>query len=333
MKKYKQISQKERDLIAVWKAKGFSLRQIAKRLNRSPSTISREIKRNSLRRKHYIAIHAQDKVNKRKILSRKRHSLKSKDIYSYVLDKLKQGWSPEQISGRLKLETGKKIISYETIYRFIYKEKNKKKKLWEYLPRKQKKRKKKYGRKAKRVKIPNRVSIHLRDKNKSIADKKAFGHWEGDLVIGRQTKGKIIHTEVERKTRFFKALLINNKDSTETIKAQIKIFKSLPKRARKSTTLDNGLEFVKHNQLKKKLTMKTFFCDPYSSWQRGSNEYHNGLVRRYLPKRVSFENITQGDLDDIVWEINNRPRKVLNYYTPREVFDKELKVNGVAVSS
>jgi len=174
--------------------------------------------------------------------------------------------------------------------------------------------------------------MHLRDKNKNIFDKKEFGHWEGDSVIGRQTKGKIIHTEVERKTRLLKARIASDKSSIKTINAQIKIFTTIPKKARKSTTLDNGLEFAKHFILWQFGTM-TYFADPYSSWQRGSNEYHNGLIRRYLPKKTSFNNLDQQELDDITEEINNRPRKVLKFSTPKEAFQHELRVKGGAIPS
>ena len=317
-----QIQPNERDKIALLKAKGKSINQIAKLLCRSKSSISQEIKRNSFGGE-YIAIHAQRLADKRKYQSRKRHPLKNKGVYAYVLRKLRQGWSPEQIDGRLQLKQGHRIISYECIYDFIYKPKNKDLRLWEYLPLKRKKRHKKYGRKVARLRIPNRVSIHLRDKR--IETRHTYGHWEGDSVIGRQTKSKVVHTEVERKTRYLNAKLINSKTANDTVEAQTQIFNRLPA---KTVTLDNGLEFAKHEELHK-LGIKTFFADPYCSGQRGTNENTNGLLRRYLPKKTSFDNLTQSDLDDIVWEINNRPKKVLQFSTPFEALQKELKVKGV----
>lgn len=328
MKKYKHIKQEERDLISLWRSQGLSIRKIAEKLDRSPSSISDETKRNSFQsenEKFYVAIHAHTEAEKRKLLARKRYPLKNKWVYSYVHEKLREGWSPEQISGKLKKDypsDKKKHVSYETIYLFIYAKENKDRKLWEYLPRKYIKRRKKYGRKSQRVRIPDRVSIHKR--SEAVNTRTKFGHWEGDSIVGKQVKGKIIHTEVERKTRLLKANLANNKSAMETIKTQIKIFDLLPKKARKSTTLDNGLEFAKHSQLGKILKMKTYFCDPYSSWQRGTNEYHNGLIRRYLPKGTSFDKLTQEELDDIVRELNNRPRKCLDYKTPEESFLEEL---------
>jgi len=318
-----QIQPNERDKIAVWFSSGLSVREIGRRLGRHHTVISRELKRNR-GSNNYVAIHAQRLSSQRKSKTNKTHPQKPSWVYSYVLEKLRQGWSPEQISGRLKLANGKSIIHWETIYRWIYDDNHKDRKLWEYLPRKQKKRKKKYGRKVVRVRIPNRVSIHLRDKR--IETRQTYGHWEGDSVIGRQTKSKVIHTEVERKTRYLSAKLINSKSSLDTLKAQTQIFSKLPAL---TVTLDNGTEFVRHHQLRL-MGIKTFFADPYCSGQRGTNENTNGLIRRYLPKKTSFENLTQEELDDIVWEINNRPKKVLQFSTPFEALQKELKVKGGA---
>ena len=318
-----QIQPNERDKIAVWFGSGLSVREISRRLDRNPSTICRELKRNRFG-DGYVAIHAQTMVNKRKVVSRHRHPLKNTLVYSYVLEKLKESWSPEQISGRLKLENDRSVICWETIYAYIHKDETKDKMLWEYLTLKRKKRKKKYGRKVQRVRIPNRISIHLRDK--SIESRKTFGHFEGDSVIGKQTKGKVIHTEVERKTRYLQAVVINSKSAIDTIRAQKQIFAELPA---KTVTMDNGLEFVKHEELNK-LGIKTFFADPYCSGQRGTNENTNGLIRRYLPKKTSFDNLSQEELNDIVFEINNRPKKVLEFSTPFEVLQKELLINGVA---
>jgi len=178
----------------------------------------------------------------------------------------------------------------------------------------------KAGRQVQKERIPNRVSIHLRDE--SIDHREEFGHYEGDSIIGRQTKGKIIHTEVERKTRYLQASIINSKSAQDTIEAQKQIFTQLPA---KTVTMDNGLEFAKHEELNK-MGIKTFFADPYCSGQRGTNENANGLVRRYLPKKTSFDNLDQEELDDIVWEINNRPKKVFKFSTPFEALQKELSV-------
>lgn len=317
-----QIQPNERDKIAFYLAKKLSIRMIAKKLNRSPSSISEEINRNSYHA-IYSPIKAQSRADFRKRMARRRHYLKNSKTAQYVIEKLKLGWSPEQIDGRLKLETGYRVISYECIYQYIYSKTNKSKKLWRFLPLKRKKRQKKLGRKITKCKILNRVSIHDRDKN--IESRKVFGHYEGDSIIGRRTRGKVIHTEVERQTRYLFAQLIKTKTAKDTLDAQINIFKDYPAL---SVTTDNGSEFVKHEKLNK-LGIKTYFADPYSSGQRGTNENTNGLIRRYLPKKTSFENLSQNTLDAIVWRINNRPKKVLKFHTPQEVFSKQLFINSV----
>ena len=314
-----KLTAQERDMIAVWIGGRVKLREIARRLGRSVSTISDEVKRNNYQG-NYVAIHAQSVTDERKIKARKRHPLKDEATYAYVLKKLGCGWSPEEIAGRLKRRNKETVICHETIYQFIYAEENKEKKLFEYLPRKQKKRKKQSGRKVHKSRIPDRVSIHQRP---DVVNKRlVFGHWEGDTVEGRGHKDGI-HTEAERVSRIFAAIKVDAITSELAVIAQKKIFSVLPEKARKSTTLDNGRENHLHSQLKE-INMDTYFADPYSSWQRGTNEYHNGLLRRYLPKGTSFADLTQEELDDIVWEINNRPRKCLAYQTPQEVFDSHL---------
>ena len=221
------------------------------------------------------------------------------------------------ICGRLKRDQGKPIITHETIYRFIYGPENKHLKLWQYLPRGHVKRRKWRGRKSRTELIPNRVSIHQRPE--AVNNRKTFGHWEGDSIVGKGHR-EAIHTEVERVTRYLQAKLLLNFNSDQTVLAQWRIFTNLPGKARKTVTLDNGLEFVEHEELTGSLGIKIFFADPYRSYQRGTNENTNGLVRRYLPKGTSFKYLEQTELDDIVAEINQRPKKCLNWATPEEVF-------------
>lgn len=324
-KHHSKLTAHERDLIATWKGGEISLREIARRLGKSHSTIIEEVKRNSFHdgrgKYYYVSIWAQSQTKKRARKARERHPLKNSEIYSYVLKKLRNGWSPEQIAGRLKNKYRETIICHETIYRFIYAKGNKEKNLWEKLPRKQKKRKKQKERKVHRSRIPDRVSIHLRPEE--VNKRAVFGHWEGDSIEGKKINKSCLHTEAERLSRKIMAKKVNDLTSKQTIKVQKKMFSKLPAKARKSTTLDNGRENHCHYQLRK-MGMKTYHCDPYSSWQRGTNEYHNGLIRRYCPKGTDFSKITQEEIDDIVWEINNRPRKCLNYNTPQEVFNLYL---------
>jgi IS30 family transposase len=324
MSKRHHLTDQERDQIAVWVAEKVRVREIARRLKRHHSSIEAEIQRNRWG-ETYVAIHAQAEAKKRKSAAGKRHPLKDATTYAYVLEKLGWGWSPEQIAGRLELECGKRVICPETIYRFIYASGNKEQKLWEKLPRKQRKRKTYHGRKAQCSRIPQRASIHLRPEE--IEDRKEFGHWEGDSVEGKGHKGAI-HTQVERKTRFLLAKKLTERTSEQTVAAQIEMFQQLPAAARKTTTNDNGLEFVEHEQLTKKVGIQVYFADPYSSWQRGTNENTNGLLRRYVPKKTDFTPIQQRELNDMVNEINNKPKKCLGYKKPKELFFQELVLAG-----
>jgi len=258
-----------------------------------------------------------------------RHPLKNKKVFEWVIKRLVRGWSPEQISGRMRLLFPDKPdmrICPETIYSFVYSEEFKHRKFWEYFPRGHKKRRKWHGRKVARASIKNRISIH--DRPGIISQNIEFGHFEGDSVEGRAHKSGV-HTEVERLTRMYFAVKVDAIDSSSALKAQTIMFSNLPV---KSVTLDNGRENHLHYKLNE-FGIKTYFADPYSSWQRGSNEYHNGLLRRYFPKGTDFTKVTQEDIDDCVKEINNRPRKCLGYFTSYEVFFAKLNNKRVAIQS
>lgn len=315
---HKKITPEERDKIAQWVSQKVGVREIARRLAKAPSSISEEIKRNAHKEAGYVAIHAQQLTDERITGARKRHPLKNARIFVYTHQKLRQGWSPEMIAGKLEKENGRRVISHETIYQYIYAPENATLNLFEYLPWKRKKRKKKSGRKIHRSRIPQRVSIHERPEE--VNARIEFGHWEGDTIEGRGRR-QGIHTEAERVSRLFVAQKISRIASEETIAAQLDIFGDMPETARRSTTLDNGRENHLHYQLKD-LGMKTYHADPYSSWQRGTNEYHNGVLRRYLPKGTDFDTIDNEELQDIINEINNKPRKCLDWQTPKEVFTK-----------
>lgn len=277
-----------------------------------------------------MAIHAQNISSRRKSEAGKRHPLKNEEVFKWVMTRLSKGWSPEQIKGRMKLvfkNNLKMRITHETIYSFIYSDGFRHRKFWEYLPWGRKKRSHKHGRRVHQGSIPNRISIHLRPE--VIDQKLEFGHFEGDTVEGKGHRDGV-HTEVERISRKYFVKLVAQIDSEEAIKAQEEIFSSLPEWVRRSTTLDNGRENHLHSKLKD-LGMETYFADPYSSWQRGSNEYHNGLFRRYFPKGTDFKTVTQDEIDECVEEMNSRPRKCLGYFTPNEVFLGKLNNQRVAI--
>lgn len=363
MSKHTKLTKPERVLLSQWKKEGLSNIECGKRLGRDKSTIGRELKRNQVKVRVgkyteviYEPNHAQFVTEERKQKAfNAKHPLKNKDIYGYVLDYLRQGWSPEVISGRLREEDHPGDphwwICHETIYAFIYKEKtdltrqglisrsllDKRREchnqaititdfdrpLYEYLRRKQTKRRKKQGRKVHRSHIPDRISIHQRPE--IVNQRKEFGHWEGDTVEGLGHKDGV-HTEVERVSRLIGAKKIKAIDSQSALNAQLKIFTPFPKKARRSTTLDNGKETHLHFKLRDDLDMETYHADPYSSWQRGTNEHGNGLLRYYFPKGTDFSKVTDEDLADVIWELNNRPRKILQYKTAQEVFDEHLNL-------
>lgn len=322
MKKINKLKAWERDQIAVLLASGASRRLIARKLGRSMSSIIDEINRNSINGE-YQAIKAEELSQKRNNKSRKDNPLKRPEIYSYVYDKLRCGWSPEQIAGRLKRDNnGQSVICHETIYRYVYGPEGKKKQLHEYLVRRHRKRRPWYGRCLYRRGISNRVSI--RERPEEINNRSIFGHWETDVVEGKGHTGGI-QSMLERKTRFYNCKLLVNIDSEYGVKAQTEMLADLPVWARLSVTFDNGRENYNHYKLTRDYGIKTYFCDPNCAWQKGSNENHNGILRRYIPKKTDLTNVTQFELNSIVEEINNRPRKCLGYETPTEAFKRELK--------
>lgn len=334
--KFRKLTKSERILIAQWKNNGYSNKKIARFLGRSVSSVGREIKRNSFNsggEKFYEPLHAQSKaVERKKRAWEAKHPLKNPRVYGYVLERLREGWSPEQISGRLRLDHPDDNgwwICQETIYRFIYHPKNKDQAWWEYLRRKQTKRRIKKGRKAQRVRIPERVSIHLRPK--LVNKRKQIGHWEGDTLVGLGRKTGL-HTAYERLSSLVRMEKMNSLKAQDSIRAQMRIYQPLPDRARRSTTLDNGSEHICHTQLRKKLGMETYFADPYSAWQRGGNENANLWIRYYFPKGTDFSKIPEEDIKDVEWELNNRPRKRLEFKTPMEVFTQHLGLKGCTSS-
>lgn len=327
MKTYSRLSPQERDLLAFWQVERLTLRECARRLGRNVSSLSRELKRNGWK-EGYVAIHAQGRADEReKEKAHGKQELKNGDVYEYVTEKLRGGWSPDQIAGRLRRDHPQDRhwwICHETIYRWIYEQKQVKadQPWYEYLRRKQKKRKQYKGRKVHRSHIPDRISIHKRPK--VIDRRKEFGHWEGDTIEGKGHKGGI-HTEVERVSRFIAGSKVRAGTGEEAVKVQEDIFGELPAEARKSTTLDNGRETHLHFKLRTNLNMQTYHADPYSSWQRGTNEHGNWHIRYYFPKGTDFNEVSEEELQEVIAEINHRPRKILKYQTATEVFTKKLQ--------
>lgn len=323
---------------------GFSQSDIASLLGVHRSTISREIRRRSWqperdhanlrpylknkldtnmpRRRLYLAGQAQLHADARGKLSHQPYRLKHDQLVDWILSHLRKGWTPEEICGRLRSEfpnSTRMRLSPETLYAWIYSPRQRHRELWQYLPRGHKRRRRRSGRGVHSERIKLRVSIH--DRPASVEDRQEFGHWESDSVLGLRGSAAL-HTTVERTSRYLVAMRIPSVDAGSTLHAQKVIYGRMPRFAVKSVTVDNGIEFAFHHKLKEETGIPTYFADPYSAYQRGTNEHFNGRIRRYLPKGTSFEDLEQDEVEAIVWEINNRPRKVLGWATPAEVFQE-----------
>lgn len=320
---YKHLNEHDRVRIEVYLQEKKSQYEIAGLLKVDKSTISREIKARGGILRGYTADYAQINYEAGKGNCGIRSKIESPTIRAFVIEKLKQGWSPETIAGRLKKEIKDGIrpkeeyVNHESIYQFIYdSDYGKREKLCTYLRQGKKRRTKKYGRKTKHEIIPNRVFIDNRPKE--VETRKTIGHWEGDAIIYKYKNA--IQSIVERKLKYTVLTKLMRKTAKETASAFIT---GLSGQYVKSLTVDNGSENRNHEEIKNKLGISVFFCHPYHSWEKGTNENTNGLVRRYLPRGSSLENVTQNDLDDIAWELNNRPRKALQYATPQEMLELE----------
>jgi len=324
MKKYKQLTYKERYQIYALIKEGFNYTQIANNIGYSKSTISREIKRNSCNKNSYHPDTAS-------VETFVRHKNKTKFVKidkkceKYIRKYLKQDWTPEQIAGRLKVQ---KIvnITHESIYQYIYKNKANGGRLYLHLARKMKKYQKRDAKYNSRGLIANRVPISKRPK---IVDKKLrIGDWEVDTIIGKYHQGAIV-TIVDRKSKFTLMKLLPTKEAIGVSNTIIELLYPI-KQFTHTITSDNGKEFTLHENISKSLNTDFYFCDPYSSWQRGLNENTNGLIRRYIPKRSEFINITHKEIMMIQNSLNHRPRKALEYKTPFEVFMNEVSRKMVA---
>lgn len=238
------------------------------------------------------------------------------------------------IEGRLKARYAgdpSMRISHECLYQWIYAKPQRALDLRQYLARGRKRRTRKKGRKAKGPRIPMRVPIA--DRPEAVGSRKGFGHFESDTVVGAAPSRRCMNTQVERRSRRLFARLVDDKSASATARAEYEIFKDIPPAARVDRTWDNGTEASLHMLVDEALGMLTYFADPYSSWQRGSNENRNGRIRRYLPKGTGFGDLAQEDLDAIVGEINDTPMKLLGYKTPNEVWDEEIaKLQSKAAS-
>jgi len=324
MRVYTQLTQGQRYQIEALLKTGHNQTMIATVLSVHKSTISRELKRNHGLR-GYRPKQAQEKALARRASKfRPRIPLTTRVL---VEDRIKQDWSPEQISGRLFLEQGIRV-SHEWIYFHLYRDKQQGGGLYKHL-RCQKKRRKRYGKLDRRGRIPGRTSI---DERPAIVDQKSrIGDWEGDTIIGKNHQGAVA-TLVERKTKYTVLTAPKTKRAQPVRKSIERALAPLKNRVH-TITYDNGLEFAEHQNMAKTLSTKIYFAHPYSSWERGLNENTNGLIRQYLPKSKRLDNVTNMELKYIMDRLNHRPRKNLGFKTPYELFFKKTSLLTVALKT
>jgi len=329
---YQQFNIKERELLKEGLIKKKSLRSIARDLGRSPSSLTREIKRNG-RSGHYSPYMANQRAELKRQSRGRELRLKNDFIRERVVFGLKRGWSPEQISGRLLLETGGKI-SHEAIYQYIYHQINRngwgmlksgKEDLRPYLKRRHKRRIKKGLRGTQKMGRLQGKSIDLRPE--IVSSRERLGDWEGDAMVSRQSQFGL-NTLVERKSGYVLITKLQDSTSRETSAAAIRRLKVFPDHLRKTITWDNGKENAKISLIEKELGLDCYLAHAYHSWERGTNENTNGLIRWYLPKKTDFAKITEQEISNIEYVLNTRPRKRLGYKTPLEVLNQSVALHG-----
>lgn len=321
--KYDQLTLEERCEIAGLRRAGQSLQQIAAALDRAPSTIGRELRRNTASRSvGYRPAFAQQLAQARRWSgSRLDRDAALRDT---VLGQLSQGWSPAQVAGRLELQHGRPVIGCETIYRFIYAQlKRSNDGAWRhYLPRAKGRR----GRRRAKSRSPA-LSIKLRrpidQRPAKAGDRRQAGHWEADFMLFSRLRQSILVLH-ERTSRLTAIVKTDSRRARPTTKTIARLLKPMPKRLRRSLTFDNGTEFAEHHRLHKTPKLPTYFCDPHSPWQKGGIENAIGRIRRFLPRKTDLETLTPQDLDRFIHAYNHTPRQCLDFRTPAEVFSRVL---------
>jgi IS30 family transposase len=327
-KTYKQLSLRERIELDRMSGEGQSVRAIAAALRRSPSTISRELRRNSMPTKTwsggYEPERAEALAERRRRWDARFKLTRDESLRNHVREHLEAGWSPEQISGELRLQHGHSVISHESIYRFIYHRSDQKDYWHRLLPR----RKSRRGRLDKRGgspvdRIQDRVSIDQRPAE--VAARDTPGHWEGDLMLFQRHRQALLISH-ERRSRVLLVRRQPNKAATPVAIHLLSQFGALPPAMRQTVTFDNGTEFAYHYELNRQLGMATYFCDPHAPWQKGGIENAIGRMRRRLPRKTDLATISLAELDHLAAAYNHTPRKCLGFRTPAQVFCEQLKV-------
>lgn len=317
---YTHFTREERIRLAALKQAGLSNKEIARELRRDAATIGRELKRNrSPEKRRYLPGRAQELYTARRASANQQFHkiIPDSELEKYIAAKLKKYWSPQQIAGRLKREKlFKTAVVHETIYQHVYQHKPELKK---YLRCTKGKYRRRYGTKIREKQREEAKKKRIDERPSIVETRQRVGDWEGDTIVGQE---KTIHvlTHADRKS----GLLLADKAEDATAPAIRRLtvarFNRLPKKKRKTITYDNGTQFSEHETTERDLNVCIYFAYPYHSWERGTNENTNGLLRYFLPKKSPFKNLTQQKLDRFVKLINTRPRKRHNYATPEEVF-------------
>ena len=310
---HRQITSEERYTISTLRKQGYSPARIAEYLGRHPSSIYREVKRNRCNDGHYRYSKASSRTRNRRSVSRRNQHFTAPD-YEIVEGLLAEKWSPEQISGYLRRHNVFSI-SYETIYKHIWRDKVAGGSLYMHLRCASKQRRKRYGAYDSRGRLAEKR--HISERPKEVEGRRHFGHWEIDTVVGKGSKDCIV-TLVERKSGFVQIGKLKNRTKKELNQRTIRLIERIPPRF-KTITADNGTEFHGYKQIEEETGVPFYFATPYHSWERGSNENANGLIRQYLPKGTSMAKVNQHNCNHIAHKLNSRPRKRLSYKTPWEV--------------
>lgn len=328
---YKQLNHYEREQIGLLKAQRIKVVEIAARLDRHPTTIRRELKRLGPR-VQYSPLRAQQDARKKQKIPRTPKKLANTVLSTLIQEKLKLKWSPEQIAQYLKHTYAESAmqVSHETIYTYLYTlpRGELRKELIKQLRQGERGRQRRKQDTDRRGQIPNMLSIHERPAE--VADRCVPGHWESDLIIGKD-HASAIGTLVERTTRTTILVPLKAKDAQTVRNAFARVVKRLPKEVFKSITHDRGSEMAQHELFTKDTEVQIYFADPQSPWQRGTNENTNGLIRQYFPKGTDFNQVSKAEYQRVQTELNQRPRKTLNWQTPEEAFATLLGISAVGV--
>lgn len=314
MNKYTQITLSDRYTIYHERKQGKSCAAIAKNLGKHRSSIYRELHRNKCPSHGYYVVEKADSYARSRRSISRRNQRYNDDDFAIVRQYLGEKWSPEQIAGYLKSK-GERVMSHETIYQYIWRNKVDGGSLWRDLRQSSKQRRKRYKAYDSRGRLTNKR--HISERPKSVEARKYKGHWEIDLVHGRGSSDCIV-TLLERKTGYVMIGKLPNKSTVSLNKKAINLIRRSPIKF-KTITADNGTEFHQYAQIEKQCHLKFYFATPYHSWERGSSENVNGLIRQYLPKGTSMAKLTQPQCDEIANKLNNRPRKRHNYKSPMEI--------------